>query len=332
MGSGQPSTNVTLRNDLMDLMEEIKFEELNLQADKIAPPVTVKDKAGSYPVLPREAIMKIPDTRRAPNGTYARGEWSWDQDSYTTRIFGYEEEVDLISEKENAQWISEEETSSQLAVQGLLLGRESRVAETLNSETIWTGSTNLHEITNAWDDATNADPIADIEAAALKVRLKSGMNMKMMTLIITDDVLNALVRCNKVKDDVKYTSFIQTLPQDQKAAWITSLFGLKKVIVVSGIYDTSGLNSTASIGRFWSNDYAFLGILSDGANTLKNRNAIRQLRWSAFPKSYMLESYEQPEKDARIIRAKEYAGIKYNTDYGILIKNTKGTVNSTTGF
>jgi hypothetical protein len=46
----------------------------------------------------------------------------------------------------------------------------------------------------------------------------------------------------------------------------------------------------------------------------------------------MLESYEQPEKDARIIRAKEYAGIKYNTDYGILIKNTKGTVNSTTGF
>jgi hypothetical protein len=190
----------------------------------------------------------------------------------------------------------------------------------------------LHEITNAWDDATNADPIADIEAAALKVRLKSGMNMKMMTLIITDDVLNALVRCNKVKDDVKYTSFIQTLPQDQKAAWITSLFGLKKVIVVSGIYDTSGLNSTASIGRFWSNDYAFLGILSDGANTLKNRNAIRQLRWSAFPKSYMLESYEQPEKDARIVRAKEYAGIKYNTDYGILIKNTKGTVNATTGF
>ena len=98
---GQPQAGVTLRNDLRELVEEISFDELNLQAEKILPSLGVVERAGSYPVLPREAKMKIPDTSRSPNGTYSRGQWEWGTASYTTEEYGHEEAVDLTQALEN---------------------------------------------------------------------------------------------------------------------------------------------------------------------------------------------------------------------------------------
>lgn len=334
MAGGQKATGVTLRPDLKDMMDELKFEELNLQAEKIAPSVPVKTKTGDYPVMPRETKAKIPDTRRAKGGGYARGEWEWDQDTYSTREYGYEEFVDNVSALENADYLDEEKISSELAYEKLILAREARVAESIIDETYWAGSTNLEEMgaDDSWWAPATAKIYDPIDSAAQKIRAKSFLGKKMMTLIITDDALEKAFRCKELMDDSKYTVYLQTMPTETKRVWLREYLGIKDVIVVSGLYDTAGLGQDAIAGRFWSNGFGFLGILSDGAKTLKNRNAIRQLVWTRYAQDYVMETYPEPGKNAMIVRAREYRGIKRNKDYGVLIKGINHAPDSTTGF
>ena len=160
--SGQPQTSVTLRRDLMDLMDEISFEELGLAGEKILPTLKVRQPSGSYPILPREAKMKVPDTSRGPHGTFARGQWDWSSQSYITTEYGYEETVDNTQTLENEEWIDEEEISAELTVTGLLLARESRVAGSLFNETAFAGTS----ITNP-----NGD-VFDTGTTNCKVKLK----------------------------------------------------------------------------------------------------------------------------------------------------------------
>ena len=148
----------TLRNDLVDLVEEIKFEDLNLAAEMIAPTVSVSKESGRYPVLDRESRMKVMETRRKNDGSFPRSDWTWSDDSYLTYEYGFEEEIDLTEALKDEEYLDQEAISAELAWQGLLLGRESRVAEALFNTSTFTGATNTVGITNEWDDATNATP------------------------------------------------------------------------------------------------------------------------------------------------------------------------------
>jgi hypothetical protein len=170
MAGAQKGTSVTLRNDLIDMVEEIQFEDLNLTAERIAPTVPVTEKAAEYPVLPREAKMKLYETRRHNDGSYTRGQYDWSSDTYICYEYGFEEPVDNVSKLENAKYLDEEAQAAARAYEALHLGRESRVASALLNTTTFTGATNTGTITNEWDDAANATPRADITAALLVLR------------------------------------------------------------------------------------------------------------------------------------------------------------------
>lgn len=333
MAGGQSAKGVTLRQDLRDMMDELKFEELNLQAETIAPSIQVKQKTSDYPVMPREVRAKIPDTRRAKGGGYARGQWEWDQDTYTTREYGYEEVVDNVSALENEDYVDEEKIASELAYEKLILAREGRVAESILDESFWAGASNLEELgsDDSWWKPNTAKIYDPIEDAAQKIRAKSFLGKKMCTLIITDDALERVFRTKELMDDSKYTIFLQTMPNEAKRTWLREYLGVKDVIVVSGLYDSAGLDKSAVASRFWSNGFAFLGILSNGGNSLKNRNAIRQLVWTRYAQDYVMETYPQPEINGMVVRAREYRGIKRNKDYGVLIKGINHDPNATTG-
>jgi hypothetical protein len=327
---GQMATGVTLRNDLVTLMDEIDFSELGLTGDKILPGLSVDLQAAAYPVLPREARMKVPNTSRAPNGTFQRGEWSWGSATYTCEEFGFEELVDLTQKKENQRWIDEEEVSAQLAVGGLMLARESRIASALFNATTFTGATNFLDITTQWDKAA-ATCLADVNAAWIQIRGKTGLPKHLLSLILSDDLVDYALQTTLVVSSVMYTSPVATMPIAQKRAFLATYLGVKEVIPVASLYDTAAYNKDAVIGKFWSNEYAMLCKLSSGINSFREGCIGRQPIWTPYSTNYILEDYPEANKNARVIRAREYRGITINTDYGFLLGNMKETVNSTTG-
>lgn len=326
-------TSVTLRNDLTELVEEIKFEDLNLAAEMIAPTVQVSKEAGRYPVLDRESRMKVMETRRHNDGSFPRSEWTWSDASYLTYEYGFEEEIDLTEALKDEEYLDQEEISAELAYQGLLLGRESRVAEALFNETTFTGATNTVGITHEWDDAANTTPWTNINAAALIVRAKCALPKSVLTLITSEDNIDYIVMSAEIKGYFQYSGQYADMLKSTiqaKAAFLAGYFGIKRVIPVQSLYDTSGLGSAANIGKFWSNEYAMLCYQPAGMVNLKTQCVIKQLNWSAYSSNFVMEDYEVPERRKLIIRSRENRGIKVNTDYGCLLTNCKTTVDATT--
>jgi hypothetical protein len=341
---GQLQTGGTLRNDLRELVEEISFDELNLQAEKILPSLGVVERAASYPVLPRESKMKIPDTSRSPNGTYSRGQWEWGTSSYTTEEYGHEEAVDLTQALENKNYLDEEEVSAQLAKEGLLLARESRVATALFNETafagtaitnpdnsIFTGATDcLLTVKDAMDTA-DAAPYAVFDLAWKVLRGKNGLAKDQYSAIMSDDLVDFILRTNEVMSSVLYVEPVVRMSRERKKQFLAEYLGLKEIVSVSSIFDTSGLSQSANIAKFWSNEYCLLAKLSDGRKTFRERCIGRQVVWTKYSPNYIIEDYPEPQKNSRVIRAREYRGIVINTDYGILLSNMKDKVDATTG-
>lgn len=328
-------SSVTLRNDLVTLVEEIQFEDLNLAAESIAPTVQVTKVSGRYPVLPRETRMKIMETRRHEDGTFPRSDWSWTDDVYVTYEYGFEEEIDLTEELKDAEYLDQEAISAELAWQGLLLGRESRIAEALfNTTTFSTGTAaDSTSITNEWDDATNATPWSDIDTAAKYIRGKCGLPKSTLTLVTSDDNIDYLIRTDEIKGKFQYSEGYATVLKSglaDKAAFLKAYFGIKNVIPTMALYDTTNLGSAANIGKFWSNEFAMLGYMGTGTVNLKTQCLIKQLNWSAYSSNFIMEDYEKAENLKMYIRAREHRGIKINTDYGHLLQNCKTTVDSTT--
>jgi len=328
MSGGQAASGVTLRQDLMSLVEEIQFEDLNLTADTIAVPAPVAEVTGYWPVLPREVRMKVPDTRRQADGSFNRDQWDWNSDSYLTYEYGFEEPVDMTSQEVNERFINQEAIAASLAWQKLLLGRESRVATALMNTTTFTGATNTVAVAEEWDDAANAVAWANIDAAAIILRGKTGYAKRSMSLIITDDNLDYVMRSTNVIANIKYTRDIETMPREGKRRWFAEYLGIKEVLETSAIYDTSKLGGTFSAttaGKFWSNEYGMLCIL-DRSPSMMQTGVIKQPVFSQYAQDYVMESYEEPAQRKLIIRAREYRGIKVNADYGVLLTNMKTTV------
>lgn len=324
-------SSVTLRNDLVELVQEIEFEDLNLAAEEIAPTVQVSKVSGRYPVLARETRMKVMETRRKNDGSFPRSNWEWEDDTYVTYEYGFEEEIDLTEALADAEYIDQEAISAELSYQGLLLGRESRVAEALFNATTFASSTTA--ITNEWDDATNATPWTDIDNAAKNIRAVCALPKSALTLVVSEDNIEYAIHTDEVKGYFQYSGQYADMlksPILAKAAFLAGYFGIKKVKPVISLYDTSGLGSSASIGKFWSNEYAMLGYFSEGTMGLKTQTLIKQLNWSAYSSDFVMEDYEEEKFRKMYIRSREHRGIKVNTDYGWLLSNVKTTVGSTT--
>ena len=331
---GQPQSGISLRRDLMDLVEELSFPELNLIADIMFPAIHVSSPASQYPVLPRSVIMKIPDTSRAPGGTYSRGQWEWGAGVYTTTEFGHEEPVDLVSKIIHKDFIDEEEVSARLAVQGLLLGREARVASAVLDTAVFSLDKDHYDITNEWDGSATCTPWADINNAYLKCRSKCLLPKIMFELALSDDNVEFVIRSKEVKESVQYTDPVVTYSVDKKRSFLANYFGVKAVRAVTAMYDSNGFGEsatrTAVAAKFWSNEHALLYLPSTGAQTFKERCIGRQISFDPYAVNYTIDDYFEPQKKLKIIRACEYRGMIINLDYGCLINNMKGTVDAKT--
>lgn len=325
MSGSQLASGTTFREDLKGMMEELSFDELGLVADKVAVEVPVQDVSAYFPVLPREAVGKVPDTRRKADGAFQRGQWEYGSDTYISKEYGFEEPIDITKRLENLKWFDEEVEASKLAVQGLMLGRESRVASALFNSTTFTGSANTTAITNEWDDAANATPWADIDGVAVKLRSKSGIQKKYQTLILTWDNIDQIIRSDEITGHAKYVSVLPVLPEEQKIQWLASYFGVKTILPVTSVYDAAAQGVDFSYAHSWSNEYGMICVL-DSTPSIKARTVICQPVFTPYARDYNIETYDESEVKKEIVRASEHRSTKVRTDYGVLISNMKTTV------
>jgi hypothetical protein len=311
-----------LRQDLRELMQESPMGSVNFMADEILPPIPVKETSSIIPVLSTSAGMKMIDVKRAPKGTFKRGEWVYGTDAYYTYEYGYEEPVDNVEALKNEEIFNEEVVSAQIAFNQVKLAREKRVADAVFNATTFAAAADLYTTPQEWDDATNANPFLDITAAHDDLFAKTGVPRSACHLLINDVVFRNILRADRVRNDVKYTMTIDTMSDQVKSQFLADFLGIKKVHVATSFYDSTALGiEDATFSKMWSNEYGMLYLPCPPSPSWKIAGLGRQPVWKKFSPDYKIESYLEEQSDSIVIRVREYKGEYVNKVFGVLMDN-----------
>ena len=304
---GPSPSSALQRPDLAATFESFDLEGSRRQfiGGAVAPTVEVQLQSANVGKLPLAALLAERDTARAPGGGYTRGDYQFDTFSFACEEHGAEEPVDDRLAKIYARYFDAEAVATKRALDVVLRNRERRVAALLFNASTWTGSSLTTAITNEWDDATNATPIADVFAAAEKVIAGSGLVAN--ALILNSFVFRNLCNTDEIVDRAKYAKVADVArltPLDLAAILFPDVPGAK-IVVAGGIRNSANEGATASPARIWSNEYAMVARIAETVDPQEPCVA-RSFHWAGDGSQAdgRVESYREEKVRSNIIRVR----------------------------
>lgn len=304
----------TVRADLGMIGMEYHMEaaQRGLIGAALMPFFPVAVQSGHYPYVPLSQLLKTGDLRRAPKAGYKRGEWQWDEKTFATLRYGWEEPID---DQERAMYeglyrgLNIDEITTQIAIDVLLRGFEKRVAAKIQSTSNFTNAA----ATVAWDVAATSDPRADVKTGIETIEAATGMTPN--TLAITKKMFRRVEESESYLDHVKYVSAILTESWQARLERMAAYLDVDRILVSNAVENTSKDPDTASLENIWSNDYAFLGRITDQPHNLKDPCVGRTFLWTEGTADVLpVEEYYEPQNESTIIR------VKHDTDECLVFK------------
>lgn len=293
------SATTVARPDLKSLLWEYLEKLEDFIGIKVLPYFDVEEQSADYPVIPVEALLNVPETKRAPRGNYQRGDWEFENDNYACVENGWEEPVDDVEANLYARFFDAEQVASIRALNTILRVQEKRIADMLFNASNFTANAITHE----WDDATNAVPINDCQTGRKAIRDACGLEPD--TLIIAYSTFLNLGVSAQIVDRIKYTN-----PAVQRGdiapALLAQALGVDRVLVGKPRYNSAKKGQTASLADVWSNEYAMLCVTAS-ANDITQPCVGRTFRWiKETAENVMVESYREDQTRSDIIRARQF--------------------------
>lgn len=311
----QPSSSIT-RLDL-----GLTAEEFNLAADRMGfigprvfPVIQVAIQASTFPKRTLEQLLKNYTTLRAPRSGYGGAEQEFGTDSYATEDHGLEGSLDDRELAIFRDLIDAETGVINGTVDGVLRRAEIDAAAAAYDTSVWTGASLTTGVTNEWDDATNAVPIDDVDAA--REIIVSGSGLEPNALIINRYQMRNIRKCASVVDKIKYV--MGALPKDITPQILAAAFDLDFVIVAGSVKNTANEAAARAVSRIWSNEYAMLAkvaVTTDLAEPCVGRTFTWNGNGGSGPGSdtelaYLVEERRNPNDTGTIYRCRNDRGIK----------------------
>jgi len=134
------------------------------------PAFFVPEQTADYPVIPIEALLKLPDTKRAPRANYNRGDYEFETDTYACIENGWEEPLDDVERRLYARLFDAEMVAVQRAIDIILRVQEKRISALLFN----TGNFSSTGVATEWSTITST-PYADVIAGKQSMRANGGL-------------------------------------------------------------------------------------------------------------------------------------------------------------
>lgn len=275
----------------------------------IMPIFEVPDQSADYPIIPIESLIKIPNTRRNARGAYPRGDWKFETGTYKCEEYGWEEPVDDVEAALYARFFDAESVSTEIAIDHILRDFERRIAAQVQT----TASAN---VSTEWSTIT-ATPWSDVETAKLAMRTASGLMPNVM--VIGYPVFRNLLKVTEIKSALTYTQPIEIQGEEAQKRLLAQYFGLDRILVGGGQYDSAKKGQSFSLADIWDDEYAVLLRVSAGGARLREPVFGRTFLWFAdAPQTVVTETYREEEIRSNIVRARQhvdeaiiFSGAKY---------------------
>jgi hypothetical protein len=300
------------------VMEFTEGPQLGYVGLEVMPVFRTAAQSATYPVIPKEVMLKIHNTDRAPRATYNRGDWEYERGTFTTGEQGWEEPLDDV---ERALFDQEAEGESDRVATArawnhIMRGQEKRIADATFNATNFSA----HGVSTEWDkySAASADPVGDVKDGIAAFLLQCGQIPD--TLLITFTTYNDISRCLKVQDLLKYTQpgiDLNNLTSPQLAR----LFGVPRVLIAGSVYDSAGIGQDASMAHIWSYEYAALMKTTSGQD-ITEPCVGRTFLWTEdSPTNPIVEQYREENRRSDIFRVRHNVGEQL-----IASRNTAGAI------
>jgi hypothetical protein len=314
----RPKTDAAIyRPDLgQAVMEYEEGPSMAFIGPRVMPVFRTANNAGTYPVIPKEALLDAGDDDRAPRGTYNRDDWDYERGTYQTAEKGREE---LLDDSERELFDQEQQgmaefISTKRAHDKIMRAAERRIAAmTFNSSNF-----SANSITTEWDTAASCTPITDVKDAVAAFRLQCGMLPD--ALILSYNGFLDAKHSDQVTSQLKYT-FPGIDLANMTSVQLAQALGVSEVLVGGGVYNSAGKGLDATIASLWDDEYAALIKISNGPD-ITQPGFGRTFLWTEdSPSNPIVESYREETRRSDVFRVRHHIDEAFITS-----KNTSGTV------
>lgn len=318
------SSLVTLRPDLRSLEQfDLEMDRLGFVTLKVLPVFEAPEQHGPFGRIKLEQLLRVPDTRRAPKGNYARDDWEFDTISYTTVEHGFEERVDDNEAAMYANYFDYELVCANRATDAVLRSQEVRGCSILQNTTTFTSQTTDATAAGgyAWSNYAAATPIENVETAVRAVWTRTGIWPD--TLVLEKHTFRDLRLCREVIDAVRSSgagelSVVQNITVDM----LRRVFDLNKIYVAGSATNANQPSQTRSINSIWSQTYALVCKTPD-TNDIKEPCLGRTFHWAGDGSNIggTFETYREESVRGDIVRCRHQTDEKLiYTEMGQLLK------------
>jgi hypothetical protein len=265
----------TLRPDLGGSMEEFDLaaDRQGFVANRVLPVIEADKPSGTFGKIPIEELLKNPEVERTSRAGYGRGKWKFEDDSYATKEYGWEEPVDERDARFYADYFDAEMVSAEICQDRVLRAHEQRAAAAVFNASTFTPTA----VGDEWDDYANAVPLDDVEARVQAFFGATGLWPN--ALIINRIVFRNLRNCEQVIDRIaSQGAGNATKPSDITAQMLARVFDLDEIIVAGSAKNGAIEGATLDIDSIWSSEYAAVVRLAR-SNNIKEPCLGRTIHW-----------------------------------------------------
>lgn len=247
-----PATSLT-RPDLA-----ASFDQFDLEASRkgfigldVLPVFESSKQSATFKKRTIEQLLIEAASDRTSGGDYNRGNWRFTEDNFNTKDQGFEETVDDRESAIYADYFDAEKDSADQARDVVLRNYERRVSTAVEA-----GITNTTAAGTAWSTVATASPIANIRAAQIAVRLRTGIVPD--TLVLEWEAFQYLKDVAEVIDRLKYAGFTDPNRGNINEAAVAQALGIKNVIVAGAVRNTANEAVAATLAAIWTKTKAHL--------------------------------------------------------------------------
>ncbi len=273
---------------------------------RVLPIFATKKKAGDYPIIKIENLLKAQKTARAPRGKYNRSDYQFGKGNYSCSEHGWEELLD-DSERElygDADFDAEA-IAVMRAVDVILRSQEQRIATKVQN-TVTLPNT---AVGTAWSTAATATPRSD--ALTAKESMRSTYGIKPNLMVISEESKNDLLLTAEITDAFKYTNPIEIGGDEAQLRILAQYFGIEEVAVAGAQKDSAKKGQSKSLADVWDKTKAGLYKVSDSRD-LKEPALGRTFLWEEdSPDNLVTEQYRAEGNRSDVFRARHNVGEEF---------------------
>lgn len=297
-----PETTAIVRNDLGTIAWEYAQDAVDrgYVGLSILPTFGTPKKAGTYPVITTESMLKLQKTARAPRAAYNRSDYTFKEGNFSCSEDGFEEllddsERDLYGEAQ----IDAESIATFRVVDIVLKSQEQRIISMVTN----TGNIPNGAAAISWSTQATAVPRKNVINAVEAMRSTYGVRPNLM--VISEKSKNDLLLTAEIMDAFKYTNPIEIGGLDAQIRILAQYFGIEEVRVADAQKDTAKKGKDTTLADMWPNTICGLYARSDSMD-LRRPTIGRTFLWEAdSPQNIMIEQYRAESNRSDVFRARQ---------------------------